>query len=174
MKCAYCGKEFEQTTYNKKFCSTLCGVRFRHNYPLGGYVKTCAYCGKEFTARRRTKKFCSTLCGQRFRRNKPLEDYVKTCKHCGKEFTAHNGQRQYCSVTCRRAAEKKLDRIYHRKCKREQIHAIPTVPIVASKFTHPPLPPPPPKITIPAAVAENRKPTADELLDWIFSKGAKA
>lgn len=132
----------------------------------------CAYCGKEFEQTIYNKKFCSRLCGQRFRRNKPLEDYVKTCKHCGKEFTTRNGQRQYCSVACRRAAERKLDHIYHRKCKRAPIPAISMVPIVASKFSPPPPPPPPPKIIIPAAVAENRKPTVDELLDWIFSKGA--
>ena len=84
------------------------------------------------------------------------------CAYCGKEFTAHRKDAKFCSRLC----YGRYQTVYPRE-RRETIPEIPTVPAVASKFT----PPPPPKITIPAAVAENRKPTVDELLDWIFSKG---
>lgn len=87
------------------------------------------------------------------------------CAYCGKEFTAKRRDAKYCSRAC-----SSRYRIFHPPETPRAAYTleIPTVPATKSK----PTPPPPPKITIPAAVAENREPTTDELLDWIFSKGA--
>lgn len=77
--CLQCGKQFELTVYNKKFCSPLC----KYNYAYKKFKdkklknrrteqkkiktkkmksKTCFSCGKPFQPSFRGEKFCSDVC----------------------------------------------------------------------------------------------------------------
>lgn len=179
--CPTCGVEFGAFYGQRKFCSARCRNKWNNTrriakQPVKQIIKRpakriaketvkriCPQCGKEFEVTSPTKKFCSELCGQRYRRGFGCRNYVKTCPVCGVEFETESGQKVYCSTKCRKRAEKKRER--------KEIPEIPTFapPKVEVKPIEPPKPEPP-KVIIPAAEAENRKPTTDELLDWIFSK----
>ena len=171
--CPTCGVEFEAFHGRRKFCSDKCRNKWNNmknkakQNAKQNAKRICPQCGKEFEVTSPSKKFCSELCGQRYRRGFGRRSYVKTCPTCGVEFEALTGQKVYCSAKCRKRAEKKKAR--------KVIPEIPTFtpPKVEVKPIEPPKPEPP-KIIIPAAEAENRKPTVEELLDWIFSKERSA
>ena len=176
--CPMCGKEFAAFYGQKKFCSDTCRNRWNNMLrinrleesrqlepPQPKQEKICPQCGKPFKMTKSNKKFCSRQCGRRYRRSFGRRSYVKTCPVCGAEFETLTGQKGYCSTKCRKRAERKRER--------KEIPEIPTFapPKVTVKPIEPPKPPEPRReVIIPAAVAENRKPTVDELLDWIFSK----
>lgn len=171
--CPTCGKKFETFFNQKKFCSAKCRNKWNNTKQNAKRTVTqitkqtaqriCPQCGKEFELTKSNKKFCSELCGRRYRRGFGRKSYVKTCPVCGAEFETLTGQKVYCSTKCRKRAERKKER--------KEIPEIPTFlpPKVEVKPVESPKPEPP-KVIIPAAEAEHRKPTVEELLDWIFSK----
>ena len=174
--CPMCGKKFETFYGQRKFCSAKCrnkwnniksnAKRFRSRCSkVKQYAKRiCLQCGKEFELTKTNKKFCSRLCGRRYRRGFGRKIYVKTCPMCGKKFETETGQQVYCSVKCRKRAEKQ-------RARRElPTFAPPPAPPLPKVEVVKPIEPPRRKVIIPAAEAENRKPTVEELLDWIFSK----
>ena len=176
MNCLQCGAEFEPRSWNKKFCSAKCGNKYRYKPKTTPrvYNNTCTVCGKEFEARSSATKYCSPEC---YRRRNPSKQKSKatrqaTCPICGAEFTACTANQIYCSRLCRTAAERK-----RKKLAREGQRHIFILPAEPAHIEYLPTPtdeifPPhvPREVIIPAAVAENRKPTTEELLDWIFSE----
>lgn len=171
-QCLNCGKVFSVKSAHgshKKFCSPKC--RDHHNYkPAPQVVKTCPYCGKSFETNRADKKYCSRACTRAAYILTHDGTVTKTCAYCNGEFTTRDPKKIYCSAQCRRSAEI-LNARLQREAKREAVRlAAQNKPAVVKPIETPE----PPKVIIPAAAAENRKPTVDELLDWIFSKGATA
>lgn len=74
MKCPECGEEFIQLTVVQKYCSTICGDRYRRKnrgkikYP--SITFSCSQCGRtvvteEGSGDRRTR-FCSVRCEKKF------------------------------------------------------------------------------------------------------------
>lgn len=188
MKCEHCGKEFEPSHGNQRFCSRQCCHWNSYNYKgRPTIVKTCEHCGAEFETAYSFKKYCSRACCQaayEARHNlKARRGELKTCPYCGGTFKTRGRNHIYCSKGCCRAMERKRERL-----KRLGIHHIPTYPMqvkaiepeTATPETTTPIeevtPPEPeePKVIIPAAIAENRAPTVDELIEWIFSKERSA
>ena len=176
--CPQCGKTFTTTREFKKFCTRECWRAFFA--PKRVYERACAFCGKTFTANQITAKYCSRSCKSKsyYKRkadNCSKSPVKKTCKYCGKEFNTSNSRQEYCSITCRRKVEAvRYNRIGHRANKMIQYQVEPqTVPRPKPTVVTAPKPKPKPQIIIPAAVTENRKPTVNELLDWIFDKEAR-
>lgn len=112
---------------------------------------------------------------------------IKTCLICGKEFDTNRKQVVCCSDSC------KAQRGYNKKnrakslSKSEKISLERTGKILAETIADNNIVPnwqlpnhalraiyplhwSPRPVIIPAAIAQNRKPTITELLDWIFSK----
>ena len=178
--CLTCGAEFETFFGQRKFCSDKCRNMWnnskRHREKFGTVKpkvkQICPTCGAEFETTNHNKKFCSPICLRRYWRAKRRShgSYIKTCPECGIEFETLTGQKVYCSAKCRKRAGKK----------RSEIPEIPTfvAPPKLKVKVEPPKPPKPPKprrkVIIPAAISENRKPTVEELIEWIFSKEATA
>ena len=73
-KCLVCGKEFESTQVNSKFCSNNCKSKYRRNEGIDNIEMECVVCGKKFVKNRYSKKeTCSRECGTKllvYRRNK--------------------------------------------------------------------------------------------------------
>ena len=86
MKCVTCGKEFEKTTYNRKYCSTQCLLIKRYERTRKQYKKIsipkrkCVYCGMMFKPTRPTNKFCSPKCQQKESRIRNLYNSVERFK----------------------------------------------------------------------------------------------
>lgn len=59
--CEYCGKEFESTQVNSKFCSNNCKSAARRKSGVDNVVKICERCGNEYTANKYQKtKYCES------------------------------------------------------------------------------------------------------------------
>lgn len=70
-KCLVCGKEFQSTKVDSKFCCNAHKSKYRRMLGLDLIVKTCPVCGKEF----KTNKFrptitCSRGCASALRKSK--------------------------------------------------------------------------------------------------------
>lgn len=185
MKCLQCGTEFEPHSWNRKFCSAKCGNKYRYKPKTTPrvYNNTCAVCGKTFEARSSATKYCSPEC---YRRRNPSKYKSKatrqaTCPICGAQFGASQPNQIYCSRLCCKAAERKRKKLARRGMSR--VEFLPAEPAIEIAPPREPQPAPideifpphvPREVIIPAAVAENRKPTIDELLDWIFSEERSA
>lgn len=172
--CAHCGATFMTKTDQQKYCSKRCAdLHFyqEHRRPRKVVKKICPTCGVEFETCNLRKRYCSKACSNRHQYTpRPKPTYIKTCAYCNGEFTTRDPKRLYCSTACQRSAEI-LNARLQREAKREAVRlAAQNKPAVVKPIETPA----PSKVIIPAAVAENRKPTVDELLDWIFSKGATA
>src|SRR5262245_5244570 len=62
MRCLRCNREFESTGPHQKYCSQLCGWRYRQKVRhLPGELK-CQYCGCGFKPSRRWSAYCSPAC----------------------------------------------------------------------------------------------------------------
>ena len=88
--CKGCGKEFEATHFNKKFCSPECY----------GTLKVCKECGKEFRNHFVNQPYCSRTCGQKHR----ITQVKKNCVICGKEYTVQarfDKKSKTCSKECK-------------------------------------------------------------------------
>lgn len=173
-QCLHCGKMFTITSahgQHQKFCSAECRNHYHYNTnPI--VVKTCAFCGKEFETNRPYQIYCSETCNRAAYRLRHDRTVTKTCAYCHGEFTTRDSKKIYCSVMCRRSAERLNARLQREAQREADIQAALNKPAVVEPIEPPK--PAPPKVIIPAAVAQNRKPTVDELLDWIFSKEATA
>lgn len=63
-KCIVCGKEFESTQVNAKFCSNNCKSRYRIMRGIDNVEAECVVCGKKFVKNKYSKtKTCSRTCG---------------------------------------------------------------------------------------------------------------
>lgn len=67
LTCPYCGKEFEQGQYHRKYCSAECQRRFStaKNYKRKadtGKTVACPICGTEFVTKNQHHKYCSSEC----------------------------------------------------------------------------------------------------------------
>lgn len=195
-KCPFCGVEFEPVRSTQVYCSKRCysaarRIRERERHAAKRPPrpkKTCAFCGKEFEARAKNCRFCSKRCQidaqtemarQRRETTKPPPPTL-ICPRCGKEFVRRTKLQRYCSCHC---AHLEANRRYRRQARihttakeifeRLQIRRAGTQ-WGERVYVPPPEPKPKPKPErcplIPAAQAENRKPTVDELLDWIFDE----
>lgn len=166
-QCLHCGKVFSSKAHNQKFCSTEC--RIAHAYkPAPIIAKVCPYCGKEFETTRSDKKYCSRACTKAAYNLAHDGIVTRKCAYCYGEFTTRDSKKIYCSAQCRRSAERLEFRLKQEAQREADMQAALNKPAVVEPIETPA----PPKVVIPAAVAENRKPTVDELLDWIFSKEA--
>lgn len=67
--CKECGEVFTSRHVQPKFCSVLCGNRYRdHNTATSGkYQVVCAACGQAAFSNRQDKTVCNRRCGQRLR-----------------------------------------------------------------------------------------------------------
>lgn len=108
MICENCGKEFQNKTFNQKFCSYRCREKARAEKSKSEKVlRKCKNCGKEFSVNssNELKKFCSKKCCNSFshKMNPPpkKEKVLRICKTCGKEFYAGIHNYFYCSEECR-------------------------------------------------------------------------
>jgi hypothetical protein len=102
--CELCKNPFQHRKKNKKYCSTICAFKSRHNEEI---LKICSECHCEFKVpyRLREQKFCSKPCfaadyGRQIKQNIEL-----ICKYCKKTYTttkyqAEVAQRQHCSREC--------------------------------------------------------------------------
>lgn len=73
-KCLVCGKEFESTQVNSKFCSNNCKSQYRRTEGIDNIEMECVVCGKRFVKNKYSKtETCSRQCGAKlrvYRRNK--------------------------------------------------------------------------------------------------------
>lgn len=61
--CQNCGKEFQSSQVNSKFCSNSCKSVFRRKSGIDNVVRKCECCGTEFEVNRYTKRrYCSNGC----------------------------------------------------------------------------------------------------------------
>lgn len=123
---------------------------------------------------------------------------TKTCLFCGKEFETNRKQVVCCSNYCKAQRNRILQRGYREKnraksraakslSKSEKISLDRTGKILAETIADNNITPnwqvpnhalralyplhwTPRPVIIPAAIAQNRKPTVNELLDWIFNQ----
>lgn len=62
-KCKQCGKEFESTMTESKFCSNNCKSKWRREQGFDNEKRVCEHCGKEFTINKYSKtRTCSRKC----------------------------------------------------------------------------------------------------------------
>jgi len=187
MKCEYCGAEFEPRQPHQKYCSVQCRHRAqskRSYKPRPIEKKICVVCGKEFDTNNAAKKYCSPECYRAAFPTKYKKHNLRqaTCPVCGAQFQSNKPNQIYCSRLCCRAAEHRRRALARRGMSYLEKFIPPAEP-VAEIVTEPqPTPvddifPPfyiPREVIVPAAAAENRKPTVEELLDWIFSEERSA
>lgn len=188
MKCEYCGAEFEPRQPHQKYCSVQCRRRaqYERTYkPRSIGKKTCVVCGKEFDTNNAAKKYCSPECYRAAFPSKYKKHNLRqaTCPVCGAQFATNKPNQIYCSRLCCRAAEHRRRALARRGMSHIEKFIPPAEPAAE---TSPPEPQPTPiddifppfyiprEVIIPAAIEENRQPTAEELLDWIFSEERSA
>ena len=173
-QCLHCGKMFTVESahgQHQKFCSAEC--RNHYNYKANPLVvKTCPHCGKTFETNRSYQIYCSKTCNGAAYNLRHDGKISKTCAYCNGAFTTRDSKKIYCSVMCRRSAERLNARLKREALREADMQAAQNKPAVVEPIELPK--PAPRKVVIPAADAENREPTVDELLDWIFSKEATA
>lgn len=143
-------------------------------------------------------KYCSTECakkGKQLRRKSSQKNIIhKVCSSCGKTFVAPNGHFKYCSPECVHAAKRIQNNNYYqnhtqqRKSYRYNRYRLFRVQILAKqkvkrrekalaqgrtfrpRKSNSALHLPPKVYSIPAAIAQNREPTLDEILAFIFKE----
>lgn len=73
-QCIVCGKEFESTQVNSKFCSNNCKSKYRRNEGIDNIETECVVCGEKFVKNKYSKtETCSRQCGTKlsiYRRHK--------------------------------------------------------------------------------------------------------
>lgn len=79
-KCSYCGKKFETTKNNKKYCSKKCEIKNKLKLDKRKknrkYEKICNYCGKLFMANKKTN-YCSDECSKKAKQDYDANYYHK-------------------------------------------------------------------------------------------------
>jgi hypothetical protein len=95
--CKYCGKHFEATNRNRKFCCVRC---YRKSALKNDYhEKICPICWKTFSvAGNSNKTYCSVAC----RHKREFEAYkvIKKCAYCWKEYRWTKSSK-FCCKKCR-------------------------------------------------------------------------
>lgn len=138
--CPQCGKEFQDTHRNRKYCSKRCHDSARQMLlPI-----VCAYCKQSFRPDEQGRRYCSwecyvksqsvpfrpcAQCGQLFQPDKKERIYCGTqcsndaqrialipCEYCGKEFSPVKGKR-FCSLKCFHASRRRHPKKYSKVCK---------------------------------------------------------
>lgn len=183
MKCEHCGAEFEPRQPHQKYCSVQCRHRAQHERtykPRPIEKKICVVCGKEFETRHAAKKYCSPECYRAAFPSKYKKHNLRqaTCPVCGAQFETNKPNQIYCSRLCNRAAEHRRRALARRgmSCLEKFIPpAKPAAEVVAEPQPTPidDIFPPfhfPREVVIPAAIEQNRQPTVEEILDWIFEE----
>lgn len=100
--CEYCGKEFETSCHNGKFCSMKCRDKAykERKVRLGERTFYCELCGKAFESDRR-RRFCTDECrrkaerGKKKSRKKPklsLEQVAKLSREEGLSYGRYVGK----------------------------------------------------------------------------------
>ena len=102
--CQYCGKEFEATREERKFCSRKCCEKKKKKW----YDHVCEYCGKSFKSKKAGHRFCSKQCAN-FRR---MNRKKVTCSYCGKDIEkrqslVNKGGNNFCNRECLRKFQSK-------------------------------------------------------------------
>lgn len=118
-KCEICGKEFETTNFNKKYCSPECakqGLKIRDARRRGAdIIKDCPICGERFEIGKNgaLTKYCSQGCADearrirnrdRWRDDKGLSAEEVRCEQCGKTISGRRIGSKFCSEECRSKA----------------------------------------------------------------------
>lgn len=110
MVCQVCGKEFEKTTWNKKYCSVKCKNKTlnqkRAKPPRPAEIAICQFCGKEYERNVASRRYCSDECArsaalEQMKKARHSENYA-TCPTCGNRFRK-KGASRFCSDECRNA-----------------------------------------------------------------------
>lgn len=79
MKCPECGSQFSKRTVTQKYCSTLCGDRYRrkHKRQWPSITFECAECGRKVVTEEGQKdmrtRFCHARCERKFWRHPPYD-----------------------------------------------------------------------------------------------------
>lgn len=154
----------------------------------------CPICHNEFFPPYKQTKYCSTECAKKGKQLRRKTIIHKVCISCGKTFVAQNGHFKYCSTECKLNAKKIQNNNYYQnhtqqrksyrynryRLFRDQILAKQKLKrrekAIAEGRTFRPRKPKsvlhlPPKVySIPTAIAQNREPTLDEILAFIFKE----
>lgn len=138
--CLRCGKKFDKTSHNKKYCSDRCRMDMYRQFQgppdemdIAKFIDvgikdpeslqdiTCPVCGKVFKQKAPRQAYCSDTCrdfAHLGSRRKTNENGDVICAICGKAFhTDHPGKR-YCSIECYKKGKAERDRARHRANKR--------------------------------------------------------
>ncbi len=97
-KCLQCNKEIPESNRGRKYCSPLCGSRYRRAEKRRNTERECAHCGTGFVVTKTTRmqKFCTSKCCAQYQeahRKQP----DNTCDFCGASF---KGRFRTCSPEC--------------------------------------------------------------------------
>ena len=92
-QCGYCGKTFEYTRSNQKYCSKDCSKAVKNKSRKESYRKS------------KTNK-------------KPK---TKQCLYCGKTFEFTSGRQKYCNEDCSKAVKEEKDKEYARKAESDKL-----------------------------------------------------
>lgn len=91
--CKKCGKTFNPTSNNQKYCSIQCK---NNNQP----VTVCKYCNKVFKNPYGHKTYCSNDCRAKSKRTAHYYKF-SNCKYCGKIIEDNTTHKLYCSDICK-------------------------------------------------------------------------
>ena len=73
-KCLVCGKEFQSTQTESKFCCNACKSKYRRASRTDDEKRVCPVCGKTFRVNKYARtKTCSRSCGAIYRRIKNIQ-----------------------------------------------------------------------------------------------------
>lgn len=168
--CPTCGVQFTPHHNHQKYCSVACRpkkiyvrkVRTIVKKPAPQPVsKICPICGQPFETFSTKRKYCSAQCSHQadiILKRKSRAKYRANSRRSSQPRTLSEYEKRSLQFTGSILSDNKT---------------LKTTPILLTvKPTPTPIQTPPKReIIIPAAVAENRQPTVNELLDWIFQSG---
>ena len=107
MICKECGKEFEPTSPQQKFCCKQhCQKYNRRLHKKLLEPRICKTCGKEFMPTTQQQIYCSRKCNSESNRpplNGHIGDTLK-CAKCGTEFVKTTSKQKYCCKKCAKQA----------------------------------------------------------------------
>lgn len=112
MNCKHCGKYFEASHFNQRYCSVNCRTSFNHAKPPTGEA-TCLFCGKTFLVKNYrvgVAHYCSNKCKGFANLSKYKVTKTGICLTCGNQFSSsvnENTVIKYCSQGCRKAASRR-------------------------------------------------------------------
>ena len=160
--CPQCGKEFTPRNQVQKYCCARCCYNFNRKKnlpPKELEPRQCAHCGKEFKPNHGKQIFCSKECRyQNSLKKAKIYRAKRADKRGTQKFSEHAFSRSEAEMAAVNWGEEIKVPHNHWKPFRTPKDAWRNKKLPARRV----------EIKIPAAVAENRAPTIEELLDWIF------